>query len=304
MLYSRQIPFGVRRASGKGKVALLHHLVLAEEEKGKTWVGLTGFGAYAPWRTLDEDHMKDGLVGPSVSGSIKVQTLPSTSQFLELKPQDGVKSSLNGKAKEGDDDDEESVDTFQGTSLVQVLEPSVLVHLKLGGRTSVPASEGLLSIVEYLKEVTKGANEEAGPEWGIILRRLWVVAKELTTIAKLGYPPEGDDALDKDSIKVFQAFSRATSQDEGPLSAAKKRKTVETSSPGGNLKATPKESGSTSPKKQKAQPKVPDETPKKNRRAYKGRSTIREVHNWDYPGRPIPRKMRNETGDETGKEEG
>ena len=44
--------------------------------------------------------------------------------------------------------------------------------------------------------VTKGANEEAGPEWGILLRRLWVVAKEFTTSAKLGYPPEGDDDLE------------------------------------------------------------------------------------------------------------
>ena len=62
----------------------------------------------------------------------------------------------------------------------------------------------------YYKAVTKGANKEAGPEWGIILRRLWVVAKEFTTSAKLGYPPEGDDDLDKHCIKVFQAFSQTT----------------------------------------------------------------------------------------------
>ena len=278
---------------GKGRVALLHHLVLAEEEeKGKTWVGLMGFGACAPWRTLDEDYVKDGLVGQSVSGSIKDQILPSTSQFLGLKSQDGVKS-LKGNTKGGDDKDG-TVDTFQGTSLVQVLEPSVLTHLKLGGRTAVPASEVLLAIVEYLKAVTKGANEEAGPEWGIILRRLWVVAKEFTTSAKLGYPPEGDDDLDKHCIKVFQAFSRMTSQDEGPPSPAKRQKTLETSSVGGNQRAEPKEGGTITPKKRKAQAKGPDEAPRKNR-AYKGKSTSGTTLE-----EPVPRMSRNATGDETG----
>ena len=277
---------------GKGKVALLHHLVLAEEEKGKTWVGLAGFGACAPWRTLDENYVKDGLVGPSVSGSIKDQALPSTNQFLELKSQDGVKA-LKGKTKEGGGKDE-SVDTLKGTSLVQVLEPSVLAYLKMGGRTSVPAAEVLLSIMEYLKGVTEWADKEAGPEWETILRRLWVVAKEFTTIAKLGYPPEGDDELDRHCIKVLQAFSRATPQDEGSLSPAKKRKTVGTSSPGGILRAKQLESGSTLPKKRKAQAKVPDDSPRKYK-AYKGKSKIGTILE-----DPIPRKVRKEAEDWTG----
>jgi hypothetical protein len=229
---------------GKGKVALMHHMVPTTGERGRTWVGLAGFGARAPWRTLDEENFQKAMVGPTVSGSIRDQTLPSTRQFLELTSQEGVRS-LKGESKK-DDEEVDSVNILQGTALVQVLEPAVLAHLDQGGRTSVPASEVILSIVEYLKEVTRGSSEEAGPGWEIILRRLWVVAKEFTAGVKLGYPPEGDEALDAHCIRVFRALARMTEPR--------------------------KESGATSPKKRKMEERASNETPLK-KKSSKGKST-------------------------------